>query len=267
MDLIKQLIQSKKSDSNLSLQDLIQELIKYDKLSKSDKFKHITESPILQKQMPIVWSAFNRNQEAFYLLLESASIIQELLDYRFVLYDDIDNRYSKKEKTQLKIIGNVKKHEFVYHSLISLPKNMNYDSCFFITEDCDTKIKIAVIDEQKHKTNIYQGTILKDETVSEDTIDIKPFIFTKDVYQIKIKTYSIQGNNDYEYAVLNNGKQTIYVSMPDNDKFNYRYEDKNYVIKISSQDENLLKFKASNLNINCEMILKYLPSNFVKEYN
>lgn len=264
MDLIKQLIQSKKKESQLSLQDLIQELIKYDKLSKSDKFKHITESPILQKQMPIVWSAFNNNQEAFYLLLESASIIQELLDYRFVLYDDIDNHYTKKEKTQLKIIGNVKKHEFIYHSLISLPKDMKYEECFFITEDCDTKIKIAVINEQKHETNIYQGTILKNEIVMEDTIDIKPFIFTKDEYQIEIKTYSIQGNNDYEYAVLNNGKQIIHVSMPNNDTFNYRHKDKNYVIKISAQDENLLKFKASNLNVNCEMILKYLPSDFVK---
>ncbi len=260
MDLIKQLIQSKKNESQVSLQDLIKELTKYDKLSKSDKFKHITESPILQKQMPIVWSAFNKNQEAFYLLLESASIIQELLDYRFVLYDDIDNHYTKKEKTQLKIIGNVKKHEFIYHSLVALPKDMTYEDCFFIIEDYDTKIKIAIIKEQTNKTDIYQGTISKDETVI-DNITIKPFIFTKDNVQITIKTYSIQGNNDYEYAILNNGQKTIYISMPDNNTFNYRYNDENYTIKISSQDENLLKFKASNLNINCEMILKYLPSN------
>lgn len=259
MDLIKQIIQAKKNESQLSLQDLIKELIKYDKLSKSDKFKHITESPILQKQMPIVWSAFNKNQEAFYLLLESASIIQELLDYQFVLYDDIDNHYTKKEKTQLKIIGNVKKHEFIYHSLVALPKDMKYEDCFFITEDYDTQTKIAIIKEQENKTDIYQGTISKDETVV-DNITIKPFIFTKDNVTITIKTYSIQGNNDYEYAILNTGQKTIYISMPDNNTFNYRYNDNNYTIPIAPQDENLLKFKTADLNINCEMILKYLPS-------
>ena len=50
MDLIGQLIQNKKNIADVPqmLDDMLNEIIKYEKLSKSPKFQTITESPMLQ---------------------------------------------------------------------------------------------------------------------------------------------------------------------------------------------------------------------------
>ena len=67
MDLIGQLIQNKKNIADVPqmLDDMLNEIIKYEKLSKSPKFQTITESPMLQKQMPTIWRAFNSDSQAY----------------------------------------------------------------------------------------------------------------------------------------------------------------------------------------------------------
>ena len=61
MDLIAQLIQNKKNANNVleTLSLLFDEIIKYEKLSKSPKFKKITESTFLQKHLPTICSCYN----------------------------------------------------------------------------------------------------------------------------------------------------------------------------------------------------------------
>lgn len=259
MDLIAQLINAKKEDKDLRLNEYLSELIKYEKLSKSKKFKHITESPVLQKQLPLCWSAFNQNAHAFWILHEASIILQNTSTEPLQIFSDLDAHYDTKKQRQMEIIGNTNQHQFIYFSLVSLPTPFDYDNALYLTEETqiDNQIALTIIQTSKNITTVYTGTItIKDEeTIEKDTAVIAPFKYETDEDTIVIKTYSVQGNNDYNFAELD----SYYVSIPESGYFCYCHKEtgKQYKIKISTSDIQTLNFHKNDLNIMAEIIIKY----------
>lgn len=259
MDLIAQLINSKKEEKDLQLDKYLTELIKYEKLSKSKKFTHITDSPILQKKLPLCWSAFNQDAHSFWILNEASTILQNVTMERLQIFDDLDAHYSKKKQKQLEIIGNTNQHQFSYLSLVSLPRDFDYDNALYLTEttNIDNQVSLTIIQTLENRTTVYSGYIdIKDEDkIENDKFVIPPFTRSKDNDKITIQTYSVQGNNDYNFAELND----YFVSIPEYGKFCYLNKKTNMqtVAKLSESDIQTLNFYKNDLDKLAELIFKY----------
>lgn len=259
MDLIAQLINAKREEKDLQLDKYLTELIKYEKLSKSKKFTHITESPILQKQLPLCWSAFNQDSHSFWILHEASTILQNITMHRLQIFDDLDAHYDKKKQKQMEIIGNTNQHLFSYVSLASLPNNFDYDNALYLTEttDIENQVSLTIIQTLENKTTIYAGYIVvKDEDeVKSDKFVVPPFTCSKDNDEITIQTYSVQGNNDYNFAELND----YFVSIPEYGEFCYLNKETNIrnIVRLSESDIQALNFYKNDLNKLAELIFKY----------
>lgn len=259
MDLIAQLINAKKEDKDLQLDKYLTELIKYEKLSKSKKFEHISQSPILQKQLPLCWSAFNQDTHSFWILHEASIILQNTTVNRLQIFDDLNAHYSHKKQRQMEIIGNTNQHQFSYISLASLPKYFDYDNALYLTEttDIDNQVSLTIIQTLGNQTTVYAGYInIKDEDkIENEKFVISPFTYSKDGDKITIQTYSVQGNNDYNFAELND----YFVSMPEYGKFCYLNKKTNMqtVMKLSESDIQTLNFYKNDLDKVAELIFKY----------
>lgn len=269
MDLIGQLIQAKKTQTSFPLNDYLKELVKYDKLSRSDKFKHITESPVLQKQLPLCWSAFNGDAQSYFILNEASTIMQTVANHPLDIFTDLAQTYSARKRRQMGIIGNVVHHRFDYFRLSQLPSTFDFNKAIYLTEkgDNENETRIAVIWTRTVVTHVYSGSIDLSDASDDDNgqLVIEPYVKKQDDDFVRIQTYSVQGNNDYAFA-----ETTHYdVSMPDSKTF--RYQPKPISINnksiqepwkevvMSPEDEVLLNIRKDDINVMGALILKYLP--------
>lgn len=273
MDLIGQLIQAKKKQTSFPLNAYLKELVKYDKLSRSDKFKHITESPVLQKQLPLCWSAFNGDAQSYFILNEASTIMQTVANHPLDIFTDLAQTYSARKCRQMEIIGNVMHHRFDYFRLSQLPSTFDFNKAIYLTEkgNNENETRIAVIWTRTVKgigvTNVYSGSIDLSDASDDDNgqLVIEPYVKKQDDDFVRIQTYSVQGNNDYAFA-----ETTHYnVSMPDSKTF--RYQPKPISINnksiqspwkeviMSPEDEVLLNIRKDDIDVMGALILKYLP--------
>lgn len=273
MDLIGQLIQAKKKQTSFPLNEYLKELVKYDKLSRSDKFKHITESPVLQKQLPLCWSAFNGDAQSYFILNEASTIMQTVANHPLDIFTDLAQTYSARKCRQMEIIGNVMHHRFDYFRLSQLPSTFDFNKAIYLTEkgNNENETRIAVIWTRTVKgigvTNVYSGSIDLSDASDDDNgqLVIEPYVKKQDDDFVRIQTYSVQGNNDYAFA-----ETTHYnVSMPDSKTF--RYQPKPISINnksiqspwkeviMSPEDEVLLNIRKDDIDVMGALILKYLP--------
>lgn len=269
MDLIGQLIQAKKTQTSFPLNDYLKELVKYDKLSRSDKFKHITESPVLQKQLPLCWSAFNGDAQSYFILNEASTIMQTVANHPLDIFTDLAQTYSARKRRQMEIIGNVMHHRFDYFRLSQLPSTFDFNKAIYLTEkgNNENETRIAVIWTRTVVTYVYSGSIDLSDASDDDNgqLVIEPYVKKQDDDFVRIQTYSVQGNNDYAFA-----ETTHYnVSMPDSKTF--RYQPKPISINnksiqspwkeviMSPEDEVLLNIRKDDIDVMGALILKYLP--------
>ena len=273
MDLIGQLIQAKKTQTSFPLNDYLKELVKYDKLSRSDKFKHINESPVLQKQLPLCWSAFNGDAQSYFILNEASTIMQTVADHPLDIFTDLAQTYSAHKRRQMEIVGNAMHHRFNYFMLSQLPSTFDFNQGIYLTENGnnENEIRIAVIWTRTVDgvgvTHVYSGSIDLSDAPEDDNsqLVIEPYVKKQDNDFVRIQTYSVQGNNDYAFA-----ETTHYdVSMPNSKTF--RYQPKPISINnksiqapwkevvMSSEDEVLLNIRKDDIDVMGTLILKYLP--------
>lgn len=263
MDLISQLITAKKASSEIPLEATLKELIKYEKLSKSEKFKHITDNPILQKQLPTCWSAFDGNAQAYWILNEASTILQALLVRPLQIFTDLAEHYNKKTRKRMEIIGNITQHEFEYRDLTSLPVDYDYkNKNIFLTEKLDASSTIlTVIDMHNEKTTyIYNGTVRGINDTEHKDQSAEPYKYEANGDYVVIATFSNQGNNDYNFAKTKNYD----VSMPKTNQFLYTQRTESDIqhcesVAINPDDERLISLKRDDVNILAKMILKYSP--------
>lgn len=273
MDLIGQLIQAKKTQTSFPLNDYLKELVKYDKLSRSDKFKHITESPVLQKQLPLCWTAFNGDAQSYFILNEASTIMQTIANHPLDIFTDLAQTYSVRKRRQMEIIGNVMHHRFNYFQLSQLSPTFDFSKAIYLTEkgDDENEIRISVIWTQTINnvgiTQVYSGLINLSgvSKVSDGQLVIEPYVKKQDGDFVRIQTYSVQGNNDYAFA-----ETTHYdVSMPDSKTFRYQPKPISINTKsiqgpwkeviLSPEDETLLNIQKDDIDVMGTLILKYLP--------
>lgn len=261
MDLIAQLINTKKQ-ATLPLYDYLKELVLYDKLSRSAKFAHIVDSPLMQKRLPLCWAAFNRDAQAYFILNEASTIMQAIASHPLAIFNDLALRYTARERQQLAIIGNVTQHRFTYSSLRQLPYNYEEHGVLYLTEKSltDGELHLSVIQTTGHCTTVYQGLLRlndKADKVAKPTVVIAPYRLKEGGDEVTIQTYSVQGNNNYAFAKTRHYK----VSMPDPHTF--CYQDKAtfelQTVTISENDERTLNLKKDDISVMAHLILQYLP--------
>ena len=248
--------------------DYLKELVKYDKLSRSKKFEHISDSPILQKQLPLCWAAFNDDAEAYFILNEASTMMQAITDHPLAIFNDLAVKYSARRQTQLKIIGNATQHIFMYRSLQQLPNDFDFDNAIYLTEktDLENELKIAIIQTKENTTIVYQGTVSLGKTAKvELSTAVEPYLKKTEHDFVRIQTYSVQGNNDYPFAETHD----YFVSMPENNVLSYASKITQEVkhVQITDNDERKLNLKKDDIEIISDLVLKYLPKSEEGEHD
>lgn len=256
MDLISQIIQNKTSDKKYDLTDILKELIYYEKMSRLKKFQHITESTLLQEKMPICWNAFNNDNEALTLLVESKYIVSELTSKTFEIYKDLNEYYSKKELKHLLILGRIKHPHRSYQSLIDLASNDSYtdvlNNATIISEPfINDQIRIAVITGD----TIFTGAIKNKIDKKENKLVKKSYKYSQDENIVEIYSFSNQGNNDYNFATLNE----YHVSMPNTKLIRYTANKKEFNKVLNENDQRELSINNSDMKAIAKIIIKYRP--------
>lgn len=258
MDLIGQLIQNKKhlADVPQLLDDMLNEIIKYEKLSKSPKFQTITESPLLQKQLPTIWRAFNRDSQAIWVFNQAMNITQQLSENQLKIFIDYTEHYTARERKQYEIIGNAGGYTFTYCELSQLPAQLlESDDLMFLSETVtDTTERMAVIYHKDKSITVYQGLIDTDgQTVSEQG-SVKPYEYSRNDDKVIINTFSAQGYNNYTFATIND----VPVSMPNTESIKYYY-DTPIVVNLNNEDTMDLLFHMSDIETYAKLIAKNKP--------
>lgn len=262
MDLIGELIKNKKENKPLPVKEILTELIQYEKLSRKDQFKHLTDNPLLQKKLPYCWKAFEGSTRLHWLLNELTTVMQTLSERELEIFSDLSKHYSKKEQKQINIIGNSLQYRVNYYTLDHLPFAFNYNNALYLTnEQQKNEVHTAIIHMDEKTINIYIGVIEtnKENNDDEEIGQLDPFTYTIEDQTITIPTYSVQGNNDYPFARTN----YHIISMPDSSTVCYidkRHVKKPEYVTLQQSDVQKLAFNSSNLEIIAETLLKYEPT-------
>lgn len=224
MDLIAQLIKNKKQEYDVfeRLNMILDEIIKYEKLSKSPKFKNIKDTPLLQKQLPVIWSCFCNDTINISIFTQAISIVQAISAEPLQIFEDFNQHYTDKEKRNFNIIGNSNNIKYHYHQLAELPSTFDFDdSAIYLTNKIDDIEYFTVIKQKNNYINIYQGTINIDYVVEDTKTVYSPYITKKESLELIIYTYSILGNNNYPFATIRDDSRLYDVSMPSNKSIKY----------------------------------------------
>lgn len=267
MDLIQSLIQAKKSDQEYDWAGYFNELIKYEKLSKSPKFKHIVDSPILQKQLPLCWAAFNDDARAYWMLNEAATIVQSVTTNYLAIFTDLEQHYSDRKRRQMEIIGNVQKYYISYMGIDSIRDPFNNEDVFYLTEEGENNaVSIAAVYTTETHASVFSGTLTLRDDDDEETDDlavVPAYESDKNNVVVKIDTYSVQGNNDYEFALVTTPTDRFKVSMPDGRTFRYNTtaNGKPVVIDvpISESDVSDINMNIVDVSVLAKYLRKYIP--------
>lgn len=222
MDLIAQLIQNKKNVNNVleTLSLLFDEIIKYEKLSKSPKFKNITESTVLQKQLPTIWSCFNGETQNMSAFEQAIAIVQNISDQPLQIFIDFNEHYSKRDRRNLTIIGNVNQTQYNFLEYSQLPATFDFDSnTLYLLNDAPNENEqyLVIVTGDNKVINIYTGLIGRTQ---KEVYAYKPYTFTENGKTLTLYTYSLLGNNDYPFAEIVDDI-TIPVRMPNSSSFKF----------------------------------------------
>lgn len=261
MDLIGQLIQNKKEDNPLPIKEILTELIQYEKLSRNDRFKHLADNPLLQKKLPYCWNAFQGDTRMHWLLNECSTLLQMVSTRPLDIFADLATHYTKKEQTQMDIVGNSRQYRFSYYSLTSLPYGFSYDKALYLTNEGDEQnVSLAIIHVEDKQINVYHGVVNVDEEEDEVPLmtQLDPFTYVREERLITIPTYSIQGNNDYTFAFT----EYHTISMPDSMTICYTAIYEPYtktVVKCEKSDVQKLSLYKDKLDRVADILLKYEP--------
>lgn len=252
MDLISQLISIKQSNNDQIniFNTMLDECIKYEKLAKSPKFKHIGESALLQKQLPNIWKAFEGDAESVFLLSNVISVVQEFLTEPSQLFLDFSEQFSKKQKQQLYILGSTLKYTFIFLSLDELTGSEYENHVAILSNNNENFFSVVTVVDKTIK--VFTG--LYDYESSDD--QLKPFVSVKNQCILKIHYYSLQGNNDFDFATLQADK-TYSIALFDN-VLVYTSNDTVIEKRLSDADYKSLLLHNAVETVS-ELIFKYLP--------
>lgn len=252
MDLIATLINAKTADK-VSVGEYLSELIKYEKLARNDKFKHITEAPLLQKQMKNCWKAFSGDTEAISMVINLATAMAATNGKPLAIVDDLKNHFSKRRLAQLEIIGLGSGSQFSFNDLGDLsPYDLAESEIYVLTEREGNMEDISLIVCKESLINVYTGHVDVSDGAMPVSVSAQISAYKND--DVTIFSYSNQGNNDYDFANIGG----LAVSMPDGSHIRYKEDDGKETIKeIDAGDIANMNLHKNDLDILSDVIRKY----------
>lgn len=260
MDLIGELIKNKRADEPLPIKEMLTELINYEKLSRNDKFKHLSDNPLLQKKLPLCWKAFEGDTRMYWLLNELSTIMQTISERDLDIFADVSAHYTAKQHRQIAIVGNSMQYRFRYYTLDHLTANFDYDDAIYLTDDRgENTVYTAIIQVVNSNINVYIGAIISNDSdnIDDDIGSLEPFSHTVDERTITIPTYSVQGNNDYPFASTK--YHTISMPTPSSIAYQPKFSNKQIIVDLTKGDVQTLSFNSGRLTVLAEMLLRYEP--------
>ncbi len=196
MDMIAEILKRKQQvdyDVPTIIYNLIKEIVQYDKLAKTEKFKDLNH-PLVARKCPTLISAQNNNSLESYLLSELLPIFIQLTGRNIGMLELYE--MTRQEKILNKSYDI---HIFVHEitSLFNRP-----DEFIAVQEVIDGITKLMVVTVSDKTVIIYEGSIEFDDKVVETVC--KPIITTLGEDRLIINSYSTLGNNDYYFGYINN---------------------------------------------------------------
>lgn len=233
VDLIDSMIAVKKGGQSLPArtEEVLNDIIKYEKLRRIDRYKDLTAFSGREKTLPALDKALRLDVQYLFplnLALEAVSHLNP--DFaRSISLALPDN---KKKKQMLIISQNnvqVSYKELDEFGDIDFLHNEDY---LCLTDDGFgnfIRLALIVFAEDGSKVDTYIDTVEKKEDTGKKTI--KHYEPTT-INGVVINSLSLQGNNDYDFAIYNG----FHISMPSGFSLRYKNDKESYIAKLTEEE-------------------------------
>lgn len=216
MSIIDQLIQMKKQTKNEDILHVMDELSKYEKLSKLPAFQDIQHQTAIQKKIPFLWKAMQQDVYAQALLLMAGHMCSHLTGQTppfiaTILADMTDTHQRRLELMQQSAIT------ISYCDLSEYNNEIMADTVVATySEKRKHDMAILIITYQTSEYIVFQG-YYNDKEIIHNVNEIPYYTCHRDNCEIRIQTYSLQGNNAYPFGHIYLRGDTFNICMPDSE--------------------------------------------------
>lgn len=259
MSIIDQLIKVKKKTKNEDILDVLDELTKYEKLSKLISFENKSQHASIQKKLPFLWKASQHDIYAQTLLTTAGHICAHLTgetpEIVDVLLGDLEGAYQRR----LELMQTNSTH-IAYRELIEYDHDEMADNIIGIySEKREENTSIIIIVEQDSGYIIFQGYYTEQDTQYKSN-EIPYYEKTKNNHKISIQTYSLQGNNTYPFAQLYFDNKSFTICIPDNqhikiDEISTESENTSNVITLTQEQQNKIALSLTHIETFADTLL------------
>ena len=195
MDMIAEILKRKQrvgNDIPTTVYNIVKEIVQYDKLSKTEKFKDLNH-PLVARKCPTLVKAQDASTIEFYLLSELLPVFIQLTGRNIgmlELYEMTRQEHILNKSYDV--------HIFIQEitSLFTRPNEF-----VAVEEVVDGITKLMVVTVSDKSVMIYEGSIEFDNTIT-DTV-CKPIIVVLGDDRLTLNSYSTLGNNDYHFGYIN----------------------------------------------------------------
>ena len=196
MDMIAEILKRKQKvdyDIPTTVYNIVKEIVQYDKLSKTEKFKDLNH-PLVARKCPTLVKAQDASTIEFYLLSELLPVFIQLTGRNIGMLELYE--MTKQERILNKSYDI---HIFVQEitSLFTRP-----DEFVAVEEIVDGIKKLMVVTVSDKTVMIYEGSVEFGDTIV-DTV-CKPIAVVLGDDRLTLNSYSTLGNNDYHFGYINN---------------------------------------------------------------
>ena len=195
MDMIAEILKRKQrvgDDIPTTVYNIVKEIVQYDKLSKTEKFKDLNH-PLVTRKCPTLVKAQDQSTIEFYLLSELLPVFIQLTGR------DIGMLELYEMTRQERILNKSYDVHIFVQEITSLFKRP--DEFIAVEEVVDGITKLMVITVSDKSVMIYEGSIEFDDTII-DTV-CKPITAVLGDDRLTLNSYSTLGNNDYHFGYIN----------------------------------------------------------------
>lgn len=196
MDLISQIIARKqqKPINLLSLlDDMLKDIIIYDKLKAKAQFQDLAH-PVIQKKCPTLVKILDTGSIERALYQELAPLLTTFNNYNWHNLIQTENKQDKIEQILNKSFG----IEFCVYDMTNLQSEP--DEWVAISHTAEDSEKLFIFVEEKTKLIVYSAQLTADGYMRQE---IKPITVKIDNDYISLQSFSQLGNNDYVFASIN----------------------------------------------------------------
>lgn len=252
MSIIDQLIQIKKSADNSDIVAMLDEFSVYSKLSKIPALSDISKSDALQKQLPLLSKAIDGDIYCLSLYMIASDITTHLgYDIPENITAYINNVPEKLKKRLIVAQENTIKVD--YQGLDTYQHELMQDYVVAVyTHEHEEETRIAIIVRWDKGQRVFQGSYVpsgeNEQTSGQKQQKAKTLTHTEGDVTVRVKNYSVQGNNAYFFASVDIGQET-YSMMIDDRKgliFHHsRHKSSNFILPLSKIQENQIGMAKS----------------------